>query len=203
MKNKYYISSFSAIHQNKVWLNNQVVYSSESVAFNEFSKAIYKNLNINYLKFFKMDNLCKLAVLNAELLLKEQETTNIAVLLSNYSSSLDTDIEHQKMIEDEHNFYPSPAVFVYTLANICVGEISIKHHLKSENAFFISKDFDTDFMLNYAFDLLESNKSEKALIGWVDYFQKEYKSFLFLIEKQGQIIANKENINNYLKLIEK
>ncbi|WP_321539372.1 hypothetical protein [Flavobacterium piscinae] len=90
-----------------------------------------------------MDNLSKLAFLASEVLLSEQiiaeAENNVALVFANRSSSLDTDVKFQQSIDDKENYYPSPAVFVYTLPNICVGEISIKHQLKSENAFLCLK----------------------------------------------------------------
>ena len=99
-----------------------------------------------------MDNLSKLAFLAADLLLKnevnEGEENNIALLFANKSSSLDTDVKHQESIADRQNYFPSPAVFVYTLPNICMGEISIRHKLYTENSFFIFAQFNAEFFAN-------------------------------------------------------
>ena len=65
-----------------------------------------------------MDNLCKLAFLSAEIVLNDsdilKEERNVALVFSNNASSLDTDRKHQEAINDKDNYYPSPAVFVYT-----------------------------------------------------------------------------------------
>ena len=128
-----------------------------------------------------MDNLSKLAFLTAELLLKseisEEQENNIALVFANKSSSLDTDVKYQDSIVDSENYFPSPAVFVYTLPNICIGEISIKHQLKSENTFFIFDSFDSEFMTNYSNLLLNTNKAEKVLCGWVGIIMKNTKHF--------------------------
>ena len=145
-----------------------------------------------------MDNLSKLAFLTAELLLKseisEEQENNIALVFANKSSSLDTDVKYQDSIVDSENYFPSPAVFVYTLPNICIGEISIKHQLKSENTFFIFDSFDSEFMTNYSNLLLNTNKAEKVLCGWVEYYNEEYKAFLYIVDKEGSIENNKINI---------
>jgi hypothetical protein len=144
-----------------------------------------------------MDNLSKLAFLASELLLKEiiqiDKTNNIALLFANKSSSLDTDVKHQDSISDDENYFPSPAVFVYTLPNICLGEIAIKNQLKSENSFFIFDAFNSAFMMQYANALLNANKAEKVLCGWVEYYQEEYRAYLYLVTKEGKI---KHNLNN-------
>ncbi len=141
MERKFTITTSCKIEANAIFINDEKVFDSDEVSFAEFAKSAYKNFGINYPKFFKMDNLSKLAFLASEMVLSEQivaeSENNIALVFANQSSSLDTDVKYQHSIDDKGNYFPSPAVFVYTLPNICVGEISIKHQLKSENAFFV------------------------------------------------------------------
>lgn len=191
-----YIESFCTIQKNEVILNGKSIIKSDGDLFSDFSKKIYQNLEINYPKFFKMDNLSKLAFLSAEFLLNNEINahSNIALVFSNKSSSLDTDAKYQNSIDDKNNYFPSPAVFVYTLPNICIGEISIKHQLKSENSFFIFEEFNSNFMSNYANSLLNSNKADKVLCGWVEYYNEEYKAFLYLVSNKGKLKHNSETI---------
>jgi uncharacterized protein YqgQ len=196
LKNKTYINSYCTIQQNKIVLNGATIFESEAVSFADFSKNAYQHFDIGYPKFFKMDLLSKLAFLGAELLLKEEteEENNIALLFANKSSSLDTDVKYQRSISDKENFFPSPAVFVYTLPNICLGEISIRHGLKSENSFFIFDAFNAAFMADYAAILIETHKAAKVLCGWADYFDEEYKAFLYLVSGEGKTVHNKKNL---------
>lgn len=190
-ENRTYIESFCTIRNNEIILDGVSVFKLEPTTFSDFSKKAYQNFEINYPKFFKMDSLSKLAFLGAELLLKNEINTekenNIAIVFANNSSSLDTDVKYQNSISDPENYFPSPAVFVYTLPNICLGEISIRHQLKSENSFFIFENFNPAFMVNYAKVLLDSNKADKVLCGWVEYFEEEYKAFLYLVGKEGNL----------------
>ncbi len=190
-ENKSYIKSFCTIQNNEIILNGESIFKLEPTMFSDFSKKAYQNLEINYPKFFKMDNLSKLAFLGAELLLKNEinneKENNIALVFANNSSSLDTDVKYQNSISYPENYFPSPAVFVYTLPNICLGEISIRHQLKSENFFFIFETFNPTFMVNYANLLLDSNKANKVLCGWVEYYDEKYKAFLYLLEKEGNL----------------
>jgi hypothetical protein len=194
--NKTYIKSFCTIQNNEIILNGDSVFSMASTGFSDFSKKAYQHLEMNYPKFFKMDNLSKLAFLGAELLLKSENDTskenNTALVFANKSSSLDTDVKYQNSISDPENYYPSPAVFVYTLPNICLGEISIKHQLKSENSFFIFADYNPVFMEKYSSILLQTQKADKVLCGWVEYYNEEYKAFLYLVDKQGELEHNQE-----------
>jgi hypothetical protein len=198
LDNKNHIQSFCTIEHNQIMLNGEILFKQEGTVFNEFSKSAYQHFEIGYPKFFKMDNLSKLAFLGAELLLKPiietSKENNIALLFANKSSSLDTDVKFQESISDQENYFPSPAVFVYTLPNICLGEISIKHQLKSENSFFIFDAFNFAFMENYANLLLNTQKADKVLCGWVEYFNEQYKAFLYLVTKEGKQEHNKSNI---------
>jgi hypothetical protein len=199
LEQQYNISHYCVIENNKVLINGIEEFNSNEEQFSDFIKSAYKNFNVNYPKFFKMDNLSKLSFLAAEVILSkvvcDTNENDIAVVFANKSASLDTDVKYQKSIADKKEYFPSPAVFVYTLPNICVGEISIKHQLKSENAFFVMDTFNSEFMYNYATNLLETNKAEKVLCGWVEYFNEEYKAILYLVEKTGKLEHKIEIIN--------
>ena len=188
MENNTYIKAYCTIENNKIVLNDHTVFESESFGFADFSKKAYQHFEIGYPKFFKMDNLSKLAFLGAELLLKDQnpnKENNTALLFANQSSSLDTDVKYQNSISDKENYFPSPAIFVYTLANICLGEISIRHQLKTENSFFIFDKFNPGFMADYANILIETGKADNVLCGWTEFLGEEYKAFLYLVGKEG------------------
>ena len=198
LRNTSYIKSWCSIKNGQVILDGKIIFESESLEFTELSKEIYRHLEVSYPKFFKMDGLSKLAFLGAELILKSEiipdKENNIALLLANKSSSLDTDVKYQESISDKHNYFPSPAVFVYTLANICLGEISIRHQLKTDNSFFIFDAFNPAFMADYANILIQTNKAEKVLCGWVELFGNEYHAFLYIVDKEGTIENNKQNL---------
>lgn len=197
-KLKTYITDYASIQQGTVKSGSTVFFESDSADFSEFSKTLYKKMNLSYPKFFKMDKLCKLAFLNAEIILGKNsaETTEneIAIVLSNAASSLDTDRVHQHSISDREDYFPSPAVFVYTLPNICIGEISIRHNLQTESAFFIQEQYDTACMIHYCEYLLSAGKAEKVLCGWVELYKEEYRSFLYLVEKTGELEHNTTTI---------
>lgn len=197
------IMPFCSIQNNKIIVNGKSVFEIDSESFADFSKKAYQEFEINYPKFFKMDNVSKLAFIGAELLLKNEINpeidNNIALVLSNKSSSLDTDVKYQKSISNPDEYYPSPAVFVYTLPNICLGEISIRHQLKSENSFFIFDKFNPEFLNNYANMLMQTKKAEKVLCGWVDYFEEEYHGFLYLLDDEGDLTEQIQFIKTVYK----
>ncbi|GGG35438.1 hypothetical protein GCM10010976_03920 [Bizionia arctica] len=176
-----------------------MIFSEQHSNFSDFIKAAYKAQNTKYPKFFKMDHLSKLAFIAADVLLKEQnidieKENNMALVFSNKASSLDTDLMHQKAIQHKDNYFPSPAVFVYTLPNICLGEISIKYKLYSENSFFIFEYFNAAHLFTYTNSLLETDKATSALCGWVELEGDNYEAFLYLVSKEGNTEHNKQNI---------
>lgn len=169
------------IENSRITVNGEIIFESHEKTFAEFAKAAYKNLDLNYPKFHKMDHLSKLAFLAAEPLLNNNDNSRTALILSNRSSSLDTDHKYQTSINSQENYFPSPAVFVYTLPNICIGEISIRHKMQTENAFFVLDDFDEHFLNSYAEQILLSGKAEKVLCGWTELYQESYKAFVYLL----------------------
>lgn len=199
MESNKYISQYCVIENNSVAINGEQKFELENGSFSEFAKAAYKHFDIDYPKFFKMDNLSKLAFLTSEIILKEvvnpAEENDIALVFANQSSSLDTDAKYQSSIADKTAYFPSPSVFVYTLPNICIGEICIKHKLQSENAFFVFEDFNAAFMSTYANMLLDTEKAEKVLCGWVEYYNEKFKAVVYLVEKQGKLEHNEQTVN--------
>lgn len=148
--------------------------------------SIYQHFQLNYPKFYKMDNLSKLGWLAAEVLLKDSlkkedyQPEDISVILANANSSLDDDIKYLESIKD----VASPSLFVYTLPNIVIGEICIRNHFKGEQAFYIQDEFDAGFMAQQVNYQLDNNISQACIYGWVDVLEQDYKAVLFLVEKK-------------------
>ena len=99
---------------------------------------LYRRFVGDYPKFFKMDTLSRLGFIAAELLLKHSDISMqpSAVILANRSASIKNDTDYLATISDG-NYYPSPALFVYTLPNIVTGEIAIRHQIQGETSFYI------------------------------------------------------------------
>ena len=137
---------------------------------------VYRAIGMQYPKFFKMDNLCKAGTLAAEILLRnadfDRETVkpDWAVVLMNSASSLDDDRHFQTTIQDADNYYPSPAVFVYTLANIVTGEIAIRHKIGGESSFYVFPAFSEETVQQVVRQTFAANPElTHILCGWADY----------------------------------
>ncbi len=202
MKEKLNIVSYCHIKNNKIFVDGDIVFSKdEKTPFSEFSKALYNQQKIAYTKFFKMDNLCKLAFITSEILLNQSKIDDktkesMGIILSNKSASLDTDRRHQETINDSENYFPSPSIFVYTLPNITIGEISIRHQIKGENSFFVSYHFNETLFEQYTSCLLMNNKSTHVLCGWVNFDNDNYDAFMYIVAQEGTYQYSKEFIKN-------
>jgi hypothetical protein len=173
------------IRNNTIIVNDKTVFSQKKIHITAFLEKAYLALKIDYPKFYKMDTLSKLGFLAAELLLgssriSDHAAESVAVVLSNASASLDTDMRYAAAAKTA----PSPGLFVYTLANIVAGEIGIRHKIKGENAFFISPAFDAELMTAYVHALFE-HETRACLAGWVDVMGDHHDVFLYLMEKNN------------------
>jgi hypothetical protein len=173
------------ISKETVLKNGGPVFSNHGKNVTEFLDSVYVFADARYPKFYKMDNLSKLGFLATEVLLKNNEQIKgypageVGIVLSNASASLDTDIKYYKTVSD----FASPALFVYTLPNIVIGEICIRHGFKGENAFFISEKFDAPFILEYVDNLINNNILQCCICGWIELMKDRYKAVLFLVDK--------------------
>jgi hypothetical protein len=182
------ITRYCTVRYPVVKLDCSIVYEHQSDPA-DFLKSAYRSLNSAYPKFFKMDNLSKLGFLAVEYLLKEIHLSEkylpeeIGIILQNSSSSLETDEKHQETISDRQNYFPSPSVFVYTLPNIMVGEIAIRHKIKGENAVLISEKPDPDQIYLYVNELFEKKRINCCITGWVEACHDRQEAVLMLVEK--------------------
>ncbi len=132
---------------------------------------LYRRYAGDYPKFFKMDTLSRLGFIAAEMLLKiedpkDENALPSAIILANRSASIKNDRDYLATIS-EGNYYPSPALFVYTLPNIVTGEIAIRHHIQGETSFYI---LESPQQLDA---IIASTPFESALAGWCECSTKD------------------------------
>jgi len=199
------ITKYCQIKNNSFSINGESVFSNTDLSASEFLTALYRHEQVGYPKFFKMDYLSKTGFLAADLLLKDTDfygdkpKQNLGIFISNKSSSLDTDVAFQQTIGNE--YFPSPSVFVYTLPNIVMGEIAIKHKIFGENTFFVNRDFDIKAVCDYVSQAFAESDMQQAIIGWIDYFNQHCEAFVMLVEKRADGTPNftQEIIQNLYK----
>lgn len=211
MRGKVHINRFCIIRNRKVMLSHEVLLAEKGIPVQDFLKKAYRHFRMEYPKFHKMDNLSKLGILAAELIMRDNDPEGrysgdkTGIILANAAASLDTDRNHQRSIDDRNNYFPSPSVFVYTLPNIVMGEICIRHQLFGENTFFIQEKFDTGFIHQYVNLLFESDIIDRCLTGWLEVDGDNYEAVLYLAEKTdrdngGIAIFDEENMKKIYAL---
>lgn len=167
-----------------------VIAQHPSLPFDAFIRERYRALADPNMKFSKMDDLCKLAyVASCELLSGHRPdcpAERIGVVMANRSASLDSDRRHQAIIDAGDGCGASPAVFVYTLPNIMLGQVAIKHGLKGESTFFAFPDKSSNFIREYAASLIAEGRMDAVLWGWCEFDGGSYDCELTLTEKTGQ-----------------
>jgi len=195
------IIKHSVISDFKAFIDNKLIYThTDNDRFSEFLSSLYRFLVISYPKFFKMDMLSKLGFLATELCVAQTEFSktenkiNTAIYLLSNASSLDTDINYQKTLNPEA-YFPSPKVFVYTLPNIVIGEIAIKHKIFGENTCFICQEFPDKTVFDYIYQSFLETDIKNAIVLWADYINGNGKAYAFLIERETSSNIDKDDFN--------
>ncbi len=177
------ISHSVKITNSKIYLDGEL-YLHEESNLDAFLILAYKRLAITYPKFYKMDSMSKLGFIASELLMKnklwgdDDDLYKKGLIIQNHSSSLETDKKYQASIQD----IASPALFVYTLPNIVLGEMAIRHKFKGENTFFITEKFNPFELIQYTQILFDQQILCTAIIGYIEILDNEVDVFLSLIE---------------------
>ena len=156
--------------------------------FAEFIREEFKKLQSPNMKFYKMSNLSKAAYVAVEQLIggvwaqANLAPGEVALVLANRSASLDTDLQHQRIL-DEKTEPVSPAVFVYTLPNVAAGEICIRHKIQGDNTFFIENQ-DSGQAESYARLLIAGGYAKAVVCGWCDFLNGKWDVRLKWLERK-------------------
>ena len=192
------------IRQHQVYSNGALLWQdTPGTPLPEFLRNGYDQFSGQYPKFHKMDHLSRLGWLAAEVLLQAAEPEDhlpgeVAVVLSNRSASLDADARYYNTVKD----IPSPALFVYTLPNIVIGEICIRHGFKGEHIFFTTEGFDAALVTSYAQLLLDTNAATACICGWVEVMDGAYEAALYFVERRERANALPFTVENVKKIYE-
>lgn len=204
---------YVALNQGFVSVNGRVLEHEETG--NALLSELYRAHIADWPKFFKMDTLSKAGFVASELLFKEtgnrrcgteEFIQNQAIVLFGSTASLCADRNYQETIQDKENYYPSPALFVYTLPNIVTGEIAIRNHFRGETSFYVLDDADASQMAFHLACAFDDPVTESILTGWVDSsWNDDFQAFMTIIRREdasdaewlaGQIKLMINNLNN-------
>lgn len=131
----------------------------------------YKELGIDYPKFYKMDGLSRLGWLATEKLLQQVGTEVLdsertCIIMASKNACLHNNRAFEATMKDHNNYFPSPALFVYTVPNIVTGEIAIQHKLYGETAFY---ELDNEDELEPIVKAtMATGRFKNAIVGWVE-----------------------------------
>ena len=172
------------ISQGQVNVDETSVFVSSQTDFHIFSREAFKSRGESNMKFYKMDDLCKLGYLASAWLLDgiEYGEEECGIVMSGKYGCLDTDIRHQQIIDSEGDSSASPAVFVYTLPIVVAAEISIRHHIKGENIWFWSEDKTMSDIKKYASILAASRDLKYCIAAHIDFINGDYFAIFELLE---------------------
>jgi hypothetical protein len=198
-----FITAYCHLNENSCSINGKIFLQKSLESTESWFKQLYKELAIDYPKFYKMDTLAQAGFMGSELIKKiipvisdVYKDDEIALLFANKESSADTDIRFQESYEEKNT--PSPSLFVYTLPNIVLGEIAIRNKWYGENMFAVLPKFTPDFFVQYGTILL-STGSKAVLAGWLGILEGHVEVFVFLVEKEEStgIPFDIENVKKY------
>ncbi len=182
--------------------DHQLIFESAGANLSAFLNGSYTLLNPEYPKFYKMNPLSQLGILATEVLLKDRALAKeylpeqIGVVLSNATSSHNTDREYFETLKE----IPSPSLFVYTLPNIVAGEICIRNCFKGENVFLVFDKFDAPFLSLYVDMMIGKDSAQAFLAGWVEVLGDQYDVFIYLVEKTKKAFGVEHTAENLIKL---
>lgn len=154
--------------------------------FNEYIRTQFHAFGENNPKFYKMSDMSKALYVSVEQLLAaggfaDVEPTRRAIVLSNRAASLDADLVHQRILDENGPVGASPSAFVYTLANVAMGEMCIRHHIQGDNTFFIA-DEEAGLAERYACSLLTRGVADAVIYGWCEFLRGEWDIRLKLLK---------------------
>jgi len=160
---------------------------------------LYRRVIGDYPKFFKMDTPCRAALLATELLVTGEDRSvpreDRAVLLFSRSGPLDNDRHFQESITPD-GWFPSPSLFVYTLANIMTGEIAIRNRWKGDTSAFVLSGFDAGTFVTTVRACFADKDTRSAVCGWVECPDEDRFDVLLLLVDRAEGDFEKENIQS-------
>ena len=185
------VKDYVILESDRAVVNGRVL--EHETAGSAMLAELYRAHIADWPKFFKMDTLSKVGFVASELLLKELGETrhegeefvqSRAVVLFGTTASLCADRNYQETISDRDNYYPSPALFVYTLPNIVTGEIAIRNHYRGETSFYVVEKADAAQMAFHLSCAFADTVTESMLAGWVDSrHNDDFQAFFTLVRR--------------------
>ena len=165
------------ITKDGIFIDN-ILFASVSTLVN--FNSIYDLLGISYTKFYKMDSLSQLCFIATELLLQNTDFHSLddyekCIYIETQDGCKYSDIDFWASTAE----LPSPAHFVYTLPNVMIGEICIRHKIKGENFCMVTEIFSIEQQIDSIKNVL-LGRAKKCIHGWINFHPENFEARLFL-----------------------
>lgn len=198
------ILQYSYICQQRFVAGNNVLsinLDSTEMTDGNILTAIYRKIGVDYPKFFKMDAFSKTGVLLSDLLFYQQNSQKVndvknkgAVIVFSISGTYQTDVKFENTISDAQNFFPSPAIFVYTLPNIVTGEIALRHGMHGETAYYSTQKFNPAQIESIVSDAIPNDSC--VFVAWIDCDSPQQYGIMFVVANSNDEISHTFNAQN-------
>lgn len=157
-------------------------------------ESIYNYLKIDYPKFYKMDLLSQLGLILTEGLVEvSTEKKPSGLLIWNKHSSYHSDVKH---FDNMSSGISGPANFTYTLPNIVLGEIAIRHQIMGESGVFLQEAINLSEIAAITKMYMKISYVDRFLVGWLDSGPEESIGFVC------DVVADPSNIDIFITEIE-
>lgn len=181
------------IKPDKIEINGKPLQLPAIAEGSDLLTSLYRQHINDYQKFFKMDGLSKLGFVASELLLNSLREERFvdredrAIILFSKTGSAAIDKNYHQTIADKQNYYPSPAMFVYTLPNIVAGELAIRNHYYGEASFYVTEKYSHEDISQLLAVSFADDTTQSILCGWLDYVdEKDFVALLFILDRNEQ-----------------
>jgi len=168
---KAYIHHYLNWRQGKIYMDGSLCFEHSEMNSPDILSASYKALGITYPKFYKMDLLSRLGFLAVEWLNPEIDKGrpfDTGIICSTHHGCLEVD----KAFNHSRETFASPALFVYTLPNIALGEICIRNNIKGPQICLVEERSNAGLLCENALNLLSRNRARHCIIGHIDATDK-------------------------------
>lgn len=193
---KAYIHHYLNWRQEKIYKDGNLCFEHSEMNPRNILSMSFKALVIAYPKFYKMDLLSCLGFLAVEWLSPEIDKSqpfDTGIICSTYHGCLAVD----KAFNHSRETFASPALFVYTLPNIALGEICIRNHIKGPQVCLIEEGSNAGLLCENALNLLNRNRARHCIIGHIDATDKTlFADMAWVSDRAGQnnILLTTENL---------
>lgn len=198
----WYIHNYIHWKNNQYWLNGTKQPDVDATTTEDILLQFYQLHCLKYTKFFKMDVLSKCAYLCSEIVVPktaQPPAERIATILYSGEGCLDVDKKFKTSIAN----IASPALFVYTLPNIMLGEVCIRHGFKGEQLCTLAPLPDAEILQSQVAYLSKHQQTDACLVGHIDVSANSIKATMcWISQKPSEHILNTANLNTLFTLLQ-